>query len=271
MRTYTTKLTVAALAAATALSLAACGPDNADTPAGTGGATGAAPAQTGAATGGAATGGAATGGAATGGAAGGSTAAPTGATGGAATGGAATAGATGGAATAGGTGGAATGGGAGGGKLPQAGTAVKFGQPATVDFADKTFNAAAKLEITVTGVTPGSLKDFQDAKAPTTGLDGRAIYYVSWTMKNLGDSKLTFAAPNSKFKVYDASGGTASFANPTGSTPVAKCTTPSFSGATKGVEFKGCDIVSFPAGGVPAMVGYGDSTDITKVQAAWTK
>ncbi|MFJ6616045.1 hypothetical protein ACIQOW_00465 [Kitasatospora sp. NPDC091335] len=35
-RSYTTKLTVAALAAATALSLAACGPENTDTPAGTG-------------------------------------------------------------------------------------------------------------------------------------------------------------------------------------------------------------------------------------------
>ncbi|RKT18001.1 hypothetical protein BX285_2410 [Streptomyces sp. 1114.5] len=261
MRSYTTKLTVAALAAATALSLAACGPDNSDPSTGTGGATGAAPAPTGGAT----TGGA-SGGAATGGAAGGSTAAPSGAATGGATGAATGGAATGGAGTAG-----AAGGGAGGGKLPQAGTAVKFGQPATVDFTDKTSNINAKLEFTVTGVAPGSLKDFQDAKANPAGLDGRALYYVSWTMKNLGDTKLTFSAPDSKLKVYDASGNTASFANPVGSTPIAKCTTPSFSGATKGVEFKGCDIVSFPAGGSPVMIGYGDSTDITKVQAAWTK
>ncbi|MEU8919328.1 hypothetical protein AB0D10_00105 [Kitasatospora sp. NPDC048545] len=261
MRSYTTKLTVAALAAATALSLAACGPDNADTPAGTGGATGAAPAPTSGAPGDTA-GGAATAGAGGAGAAGGSTAAPTGGATGAATGGAATGGA--------GTAGAA-GGGAGGGKLPQAGTAVKFGQPATVDFADKTSNISTKLEFTVTGVVPGSLKDFQDAKANTTGLDGRALFYVSWTMKNLGDTKLSFSAPDSKLKAYDATGNTAMFANPVGSTPVAKCTTPSFSGATKGVEFKGCDIVSFPAGASPVMIGYGDSTDISKVQAAWTK
>ncbi|MFD7907362.1 hypothetical protein ACFV4G_34655 [Kitasatospora sp. NPDC059747] len=149
---------------------------------------------------------------------------------------------------------------------------MKFGQPAAVDFNDKTSNTAAKLQLTVTGITPGSLKDFQDAKANTAGLDGRALYYVSWTMTNLGDTKLTFSAPDSKLKVYDASGNTASFANPVGSTPIAKCTTPSFSGATKGVAFKGCDIVSFPAGGgTPVMVGFGDSTDITKVQAAWTK
>lgn len=237
MRSYTTKLTVAALAAATALSLAACGPDNSDPSTGAGGATGAAPAPTTGAPG------ATAGGAAAGGAAGGSTAAPSG---------------------------AATGG-AGGGKLPQAGAAVKFGQPATVDFVDKTSNTSAKLEFTVTGVAPGSLKDFQDAKANTAGLEGRALFYVSWTMKNLGDTKLGFTAPDSKFKIYDASGNTAMFANPVGSTPVAKCTTPNFSGATKGVEFKGCDIVSFPAGGSPAMVGYGDSTDPTKVQAAWTK
>ncbi|MFE5585257.1 hypothetical protein, partial [Kitasatospora sp. NPDC056531] len=64
---------------------------------------------------------------------------------------------------------------------------------------------------------------------------------------------------------------TAMFANPVGSTQIAKCNTPSWSGATKGVAFKGCDIVSFPAGTTPVMVGYGDSTDITKVQAAWTK
>ncbi|WP_369184044.1 hypothetical protein [Streptomyces sp. Y1] len=252
MRSYTTKLTVAALAAATALSLAACGPDNSDAPAG-GGSTAAAPAPTSAAPG-----------ATAGGAAGGSTAAPSGAaTGGAAAGGAGTAGAAG--------GGAGAAGGGGGGKLPQAATSVKFGQPATVDFADKTSNAAAKLEITVTGVQPGSLKDFQDAKAPTAGLDGRAIFYVSWTVKNLGDSKLTFSAPDSKFRVMDAGGNLGMFNNPTSSTPIAKCTTPSWSGATKGVAFKGCDVVTFAAGATPAFVGYGDSNDPTKVQAAWTK
>ncbi|MEU6972639.1 hypothetical protein AB0A71_33965 [Kitasatospora aureofaciens] len=257
MRSYTTKLTVAALAAATALSLAACGPDNSD-PAGTGGATGAAPAQTGATTGGAA---------------GGSTAAPSGAaTGGAATGGAATGGtATGGAAT-GGAGTAGTsGGGAGGGKLPQAGTSVKFGQPASIDFTDKTSNAAAKLQWTVTGIQPGSIKDFQDAKANTAGLDGRALFYVSWTMTNLSDTKLTFSDPAAKLKVYDASGNIGMGADPVGSTPVAKCNTPSWAGATKGVAFKGCSIVSFQAGVTPVMVGFGDASDITKVQAAWTK
>ncbi|MFF9640521.1 hypothetical protein [Kitasatospora aureofaciens] len=257
MRSYTAKLTVAALAAATALSLAACGPDNSD-PAGTGGATGAAPAQTGAATGGAA---------------GGSTAAPSGAaTGGAATGGAGTGGAaTGGAAT-GGAGTAGTsGGGAGGGKLPQAGTSVKFGQPASIDFTDKTSNAAAKLQWTVTGIQPGSIKDFQDAKANTAGLDGRALFYVSWTMTNLSDTKLTFSDPAAKLKVYDASGNTGMGADPVGSTPVAKCNTPSWAGATKGVAFKGCSIVSFQAGANPVMVGFGDASDITKVQAAWTK
>ncbi|MET9180118.1 hypothetical protein ABZX88_18100 [Kitasatospora aureofaciens] len=262
MRSYTTKLTVAALAAATALSLAACGPDNSD-PAGTGGATGAAPAQTGAATGGAAGGstaapsGAATGGAATGGAATGGTATGGTATGGAATGGAGTAG--------------TSGGGAGGGKLPQAGTSVKFGQPAGIDFTDKTSNAAAKLQWTVTGIQPGSIKDFQDAKANTAGLDGRALFYVSWTMTNLSDTKLTFSDPAAKLKVYDASGNIGMGADPVGSTPVAKCNTPSWAGATKGVAFKGCSIVSFQAGVTPVMVGFGDASDITKVQAAWTK
>ncbi|MFI9364528.1 hypothetical protein ACIG5E_26270 [Kitasatospora sp. NPDC053057] len=260
MRSYTTKLTVAAMAAATALSLAACGPDNSD-PAGTGGATGAAPAQTGAATGGAA---------------GGSTAAPSGAATGAATGGAATGGAgTGGAATGGaaGTAGAsgASGGDAGGGKLPQAGTSVKFGQPASIDFTDKTSNAAAKLQWTVTGIQPGSLKDFQDAKANTAGLEGRALFYVSWTMTNMSDTKLTFSDPAAKLKVYDASGNIAMGADPVGSTPIAKCNTPSWAGATKGVAFKGCSIVSFQAGITPVMVGFGDASDITKVQAAWTK
>ncbi|CAM5352705.1 hypothetical protein BOQ63_029515 [Streptomyces viridifaciens] len=264
MRSYTTKLTVAALAAATALSLAACGPDNSD-PAGTGGATGAAPAQTGAATGGAAGGstaapsGAATGGAATGGAGSGGTA-----TGGAATGGAGTAGTS-------GTSGGGAGGGAGGGKLPQAGTSVKFGQPASIDFTDKTSNAAAKLQWTVTGIQPGSIKDFQDAKANTAGLDGRALFYVSWTMTNLSDTKLTFSDPAAKLKVYDASGNIGMGADPVGSTPVAKCNTPSWAGATKGVAFKGCSIVSFQAGVTPVMVGFGDASDITKVQAAWTK
>ncbi|MQS12192.1 hypothetical protein F7Q99_07760 [Streptomyces kaniharaensis] len=269
MRSYTTKLTVAAVAAAAAISLAACGPDNSDTNGGaTGGGT-AAPAPTsagpgaasgGAATGGSTSGGTATGGAATGGATGGSTAAPSGgASGGAAAGGAA-------------TGGATTGGGTGGKGLPQAATAVKFGQPATVDFNDKMSNGPTKLEITITGITPGSIKDFQDAKAPTTGLDGRDLFYVSWTMKNLTDTKMAFTSPDSKLLVFDANGKTSSFANPTAATPISKCTLPpSFSVATKGAEVKGCDIVSFPAGSTPVLVGYTNLTDNTKLQASWAK
>ncbi|MFJ9842846.1 hypothetical protein ACIRYZ_20690 [Kitasatospora sp. NPDC101155] len=255
MRSYTTKLTVAALAAATALSLAACGPDNSD-PAATGGATGAAPAQTGATTG-----------AASGGAAGGSTAAPSGAaTGGAAAGGAANGGAaTGGAGTA----GAAGGGAGGGGKVPQAATTVKVGQPATVDFADKTSNVATKLQITVTGIEVGSLQDLTAAKVPTTGLDGRTPVYVSYTMKNLGDASLSFTAPDSKFVLFDSSGNKGlnvmNAAN-----PLPKCTGAKFQGVTKGAETKGCTIISIP-GNTPVAVGYTDLNDLLKLQAAWTK
>ncbi|MFF2149355.1 hypothetical protein [Kitasatospora sp. NPDC058190] len=271
MRSYTTKLTVAALAAATALSLAACGPDNPD-PAATGGATGAAPAQTGAATG------AASGGAA-GGAAGGSTAAPSGAaTGGGAAGGAANGGAaTGGAATGGAAdGGAATGGagtagaaGGGAGKIPQAGTTVKVGQSATVDFADKTSNVAAKLQITVTGIEVGSLQDLTAAKVPTAGLDGRTPVYVSYTIKNLGESSLSFTAPNSKFVVFDSSGGKG-LPTLSAATPMPKCTGAKFQGIAKGAETKGCDIFTI-AGNTPAAVGYTDLNDLLKLQASWAK
>ncbi|MFD8702459.1 hypothetical protein ACFV1W_07540 [Kitasatospora sp. NPDC059648] len=255
MRSYTTKLTVAALAAATALSLAACGPDNSD-PAGTGGATGAAPAQTGAATGGAASG---------------STAAPSGAaTGGAASGGSATggAGATGGAAT-GGAGGSGSGGAAGGGKVPQAATAVKVGQPATVDFADKSANVSTKLQITVTGIEVGSLQDLTAAKVPTTGLDGRTPVYVSYTVKNLGDASLSFTAPDSKFVLFDAAGNKGlPVLNATN--PLPKCTGAKFQGVAKGAETKGCDIISI-TGTTPVAVGYTDLNDLLKLQASWAK
>ncbi|MFE7531437.1 hypothetical protein ACFU7Y_37885 [Kitasatospora sp. NPDC057542] len=250
MRSYTTKLTVAALAAATALSLAACGPDNADTPAGTGGATGAAPAQTGA------TPGAAAGGAA----AGGSTAAPTGA----ATGGAAGGGAAGGAGTAG-----ATGGGAGGGAVPAAATSVKIGQPATVDFADKTAKVTTKLEITVTGVEVGSVQDFTAAKLSIGDLGGRTPMYVSYTIKNLGDASLSFTAPDAKFVLFDTTGkkGLNVF---TAAAPLPKCTSAKFQGLAKGAEVKGCTIISTP-GNTPAAVGYTDLVDPLKLQASWTK
>ncbi|MFJ2861326.1 hypothetical protein [Kitasatospora sp. NPDC087314] len=247
MRSYTTKLTVAALAAATALSLAACGPDNTDTPAGAGGATGAAPAPTTAASG-----------AATGGAAGGSTPAPT-----SAAPGAGTAGATGGAGTAGAAGGGA------GGAVPAATTAVKVGRPATVDFADKTSKVATKLEITVTGVEAGSLQDLTAAKVPTTGLEGRTPMYVSYTIKNLGDASLSFTAPDSKFVVFDNTGqkglNVMNAAN-----PLPKCTGAKFQGVTKGVEAKGCTIIA-TTGTAPVAVGYTDLTDLLKLQASWTK
>ncbi|MFJ7911498.1 hypothetical protein [Kitasatospora sp. NPDC096204] len=258
MRSYTTKLTVAALAAATALSLAACGPDNADTPAGTGGATGAAPAQTGAAPG-----------ATTAGAAGGSTAAPSAAaTGGATAGGAAA----GGAATAGGAGTAGTadgGAGAGAGAIPVAASSVKIGQPATVDFADKTSKVATKLEITVTGVEVGSLQDFTAAKINLVGLEGRTPMYVSYTIKNLGDASLSFTAPDSKFVLFDTTGKKGVNAM-TAATPLPKCTSAKFQGVAKGTEVKGCTIIT-TTGNTPAAVGYTDLTDLLKLQASWTK
>ncbi|WP_316521436.1 hypothetical protein [Kitasatospora brasiliensis] len=252
MRSYTTKLTVAALAAATALSLAACGPDNADsdTPAGTGGAAGAAPAATGAAP----TQSGAAPGATAGGAAGGSTAAPSGAaSSGAATGGAA----------------GAAGGGAGGGAVPAATTSVKFGQSATVDFADKTSKVATKLEITVTGVEVGSLQELTAAKVTTAGLEGRTPMYVSYTIKNLGDASLSFTAPDSKFVLFDNTGKKGINAA-TAATPLPKCTGAKFQGVTKGTEVKGCTIIA-TTGTAPVAVGYTDLTDLLKLQASWAK
>ncbi|MGW3185512.1 hypothetical protein ACWDD9_40200 [Kitasatospora sp. NPDC001119] len=239
MRSYTTKLTVAALAAATALSLAACGPDNPDTPAGTGGATGAAPAQTGA-----------TPGATAGGAAGGSASAPSGAAGGAGTAGAA-------------------GGGAGAGAVPAAATSVKVGQSATVDFADKTSKVATKLEITVTGVEAGSAQDFTAAKISIVGLEGRTPMYVSYTIKNLGDASLSFTAPDSKLVLFDTTGKKGVNVL-TAATPLPKCTGAKFQGVAKGAEVKGCTIISTP-GNTPAAVGYTDLADPLKLQASWTK
>ncbi|MFD5433294.1 hypothetical protein ACFWJ4_14200 [Kitasatospora sp. NPDC127067] len=255
MRSYTTKLTFAALAAATALSLAACGPDNADPAAPAGGSTGAAPAPTSGAPG-TATGGAGTGGTAPGGAAGGSTAAPSGAaTGGAAAGGAGTAG--------------AAGGGAAGGAVPAAASSVKVGQSATVDFADKTSKVATKLEITVTGVEVGSVQDFTAAKISIVGLEGRTPVYVSYTIKNVGDASLSFTAPDSKFVVFDTA-GKKGLNVMTAATPLPKCTGAKFQGVTKGAETKGCTIISIP-GNTPAAVGYTDLADPLKLQASWAK
>ncbi|MFF2038856.1 hypothetical protein ACFVVX_00370 [Kitasatospora sp. NPDC058170] len=267
MRSNTMKLTVAALAAATALSLAACGPDNSDAAGNTAGAAGGAPAATTPA-------GGAGGATATGGAKGGATGSP------AATGGsAATAGGAGGSATAapsagatGATGGAATGGAAAGGAaggLPKAATAVKVGQPATVEFADKTSNINTKLEVTVTGYEIGSIEDLKAAGNSVTGLDGRTLVYVSYTIKNLGDTKLSFTAPNSKFLVFDQEGKQGFFSQDAAK-PVAKCTSAKFQGVAKGMEAKGCDIVSI-GGKAVGLVAYTDSVDRTKYQASWAK
>ncbi|MFF2120486.1 hypothetical protein ACFVXH_24465 [Kitasatospora sp. NPDC058184] len=245
MRSYTTKLTVAALAAATALSLAACGPDNPDTPAGTGGATGAAPAQTGAPQTGA------TPGATAGGAAGGSTAAPSGA------------------APSGAAGGAGTAGAAGAGAVPAAATSVKVGQSATVDFADKTSKVATKLEVTIAGIEAGSAQDFTAAKISIVGLEGRTPMYVSYTIKNLGDASLSFTAPDSKLVLFDTTGKKGVNVL-TAATPLPKCTGAKFQGVAKGAEVKGCTIISTP-GNTPAAVGYTDLADPLKLQASWTK
>ncbi|WP_406198517.1 hypothetical protein OH807_14585 [Kitasatospora sp. NBC_01560] len=264
MRSNSMKLTVAALAAATALSLAACGPDNADPSAG-GDAAATTPAGA-AAAGGAATGGAATGGAATGGA-GGTATSPAAAGGAAGAGSAPSAGATGAA------GGAAAGGAAAGGAaagLPKATTSVKVGQPATVEFIDKTSDMNTKLEITVTGYETGSVEDLKAAGVSTAGLEGRTLVYLSYTIKNLGDKKLSFTAPNSKFLVFDQEGKQGSFAG-NSAKPLPKCAPPTYQGVAKGMEVKGCDVVSLPGKAPAALVAYTENVDRTKYQASWSK
>ncbi|MEV7187887.1 hypothetical protein [Kitasatospora sp. NPDC093102] len=249
MSSYTTKLAVAVLAAATALSLTACGSDNAGTPAGTGGTTGAAPAQTGAAPG------ATAGGAAAGGSADGSTAAPSDA---------ATGGAAGGAGTA-----DASGGDTGAEPVPTAATSVRIGQPATVDFADKTAKATIKLEITVTGVEAGSVQDFTAAKLSVGDLGGHTPMYVSYTIKNLGDASISSTVPDLHFVLFDTTGkkGRNVFS---AAAPLPKCTGAKFQGMAKGTEVKGCTIITTP-GKTPAVVGYADMVDRSKLQASWTK
>ncbi|MEU6235516.1 hypothetical protein [Kitasatospora sp. NPDC047058] len=265
MRSNSMKLTVAALAAATALSLAACGPDNSDATAGGGaaGATTPPAAATGGAGGAAGAGGTATSPAAAGGAAGaaGGGAAPSaGATAGAAAGGAAAGGA---------AAGGASGGGAAGEGAPQAATAVKIGQKVTVDFADKQAKIATKLEITVTGIEVGSIQDFTAAKIDPTGLSGKTPMYLSYTMKNIGDASLSFTAPDSKFVYWDST-GQKGYGYPNSATPLAKCPPTKFQGFSKGVEVKGCTIIA-SKGNTPGVIGYTDVTDLLKLQASWSK
>ncbi|GAA2257743.1 MULTISPECIES: hypothetical protein [Kitasatospora] len=245
MRSHTMKLAVAGLAAATALSLSACDPND---PNGTGGASAG---STGGAAGG--RGAPSTSGGATGGAAGGAA----GSAAGTASGGAASGGASGGAAN----------GGPGG--LPHAATTVKYGQPVTVDFADKFAKVSTKLQITVTGVEVGSIQDLTSAGLNTAGLTGRTPMYVSYTMKNVGDASLSFTAPDSEFVVFDSTGHSS---EPVLSAdkPLPKCTGASFHGFSKGTEVKGCTIIS-TTGKTPAMVGYTEMVDLLKLQAAWTK
>ncbi|QKW18984.1 hypothetical protein HUT16_07830 [Kitasatospora sp. NA04385] len=263
MRTRTMKLTVAAVAAAAALALTACDPEGEDPSGEAAGASGGAAASAPAAGG--------TGSTSTGGTTGGATG---GTKGGATSSAAATGGSTSGGSTAGGStaGGSTAGGSAGGGKVTQAAQAVKIGQPATVDFADRQANITTKLQITVTGVEIGSIKDFQDAKAPTANAEGHTLVYVSYTIKNLGDASLSFTAPDSAFVVADATGRNGVFLTPTGSTPVAKCVPAKVQGVKKGMETKGCTIIGLAGtGNTPAQVGYTEMADKLKLQASWTK
>ncbi|GAA2089101.1 hypothetical protein GCM10009759_11740 [Kitasatospora saccharophila] len=149
---------------------------------------------------------------------------------------------------------------------------MKIGQPATVDFADKQANVTTKLQITVTGVEIGSIKDLQEAKAPTANAEGHTLVYVSYTIKNLGDASLSFTAPSSKFVVVDTAGHNGVFMDPPASITVAKCPGPKFQGVKKGMEAKGCSIIGLSGtDNAPAQVGYTDLVDLLKFQAAWTK
>ncbi|BAJ27686.1 MULTISPECIES: hypothetical protein [Kitasatospora] len=261
MRTKTMKLTVAAVAAAAALSLVACDPEGGDATgdaAGAGGGSTASAPAAGGGTGGSGGSGGSTASAAAGGKGTGSAGGSTASTGA-------------GAGTAGTTGGGAAGG-TGGGKLTQAAHPVKIGQPATVDFTDKQASVTTKLQVTVTGVEIGSIKDFQDAKASTANLDGQTLVYVSYTIKNVGDASLSFTAPDSKFVVADPTGRNGVFQTPVGTTPIAKCTPAKFQGVKKDMEVKGCTIIGLAgANNTPAQVGYLDLNDRLKLQASWTK
>lgn len=264
MRSYTMKLTVATLAAATALSLTACGPENND-PAGAAGPGGDAPGAIAPATAGA-TGGGGTVTAPPGGATGGKGAsAPAG---GAAGGASPTGGAGTGGAAAGGAG--ASGGAAGGaGAAPKAANPVKVGQPATVDFTDKQSQKSAKLEVVVTGYEMGNIKELEAAKISTKGLEGRTLIYLNYTMRNLSDTTLSFTAPDSKFVAFDQNGKNGIFVI-NAATPLPQCLGAKFQGFSKDVTVKGCNIISLPGNAVSA-IGYTDLADPLKLQASWSK
>lgn len=77
--------------------------------------------------------------------------------------------------------------------VPQAGTTLKFGQPAVMDFSYN--DKKGKLEITVTGITKGRTADL-------SGLDlsGKAKkmvpYYIHATIKNAGATDLSLTWPD---------------------------------------------------------------------------
>ncbi|MGW4898461.1 hypothetical protein ACWEQL_40430, partial [Kitasatospora sp. NPDC004240] len=168
------------------------------------------------------------------------------------------------------SGGAAAGGAAGGaGAAPKAANPVKVGQSATVDFTDKQSQKSAKLEVTVTGWEPGSIKDLQAAKISTTGLEGRTLIYLNYEMKNTSDTSLSFTAPDSKFVAYDQNGKNGTFVI-SAATPLPQCLGAKFQGFSKGVTVKGCNIISLPGNAV-SQVGYTDLADPLKLQASWSK
>lgn len=146
-------------------------------------------------------------------------------------------------------------------------TMAKYGQPASVDFANDK-KQIGKLQVTVTGIRTGTLQDLQAAKIPTTGLEGRTPVYVSYAIKNTSDVSFSFTAPDTKLMVMDST-GRGQYNVLSAATPLPACTGGSFVGFAKNAEVKGCIISSIPAGTKVAWVAYTGPTNPDMVQVGW--
>ncbi|WP_354640359.1 hypothetical protein [Kitasatospora camelliae] len=143
----------------------------------------------------------------------------------------------------------------------------KYGEPATVDFANDK-KQTGTLRVTVTGIETGSLDELRAAKIPVDGLDGKTPVYVSYTMTNTSDVDFSFTAPDTKFMVMNTTAK--AVANiPSAATPLEKCKSASTLGFKKGVEIKGCFIGAVPNGAKPSFVAFMNPTVSNQMQVYW--
>lgn len=152
-------------------------------------------------------------------------------------------------------------------ELTKAGSTLSLGQTATVDWADSSDEAPARIQVTVNAVEKGSLEDFAGSSSQEK-LAGYTPYYIDVTFTALADSAAEYPSPDSDVRGRTSGGASAQTLITIG---LDKCSSPDFEKTwTAGASVTGCRALVVPDGQTLDEVSFAVGPDSSAGSVTWT-